>query len=229
MAMASAGGVMADGTLGQRPSHHLNQDMLMDYASGAVSEPVGTFVAAHLVLCAECRRELAAFEALGGVLLTESEPVSVAPSTLDGVLARLDQPLPAEPLPSAASGLPRPICRYVGKPLDQLPWRTLLPGLQEYRLPIGSGSDKVCLLRIKPGRAMPRHTHDGNEMTLVLRGSYTDSLGRFGPGDVAIVDGSVDHQPVADRDEDCICLAVTDAPLRLTGPIGRLFRPFFHF
>jgi putative transcriptional regulator len=39
----------------------------------------------------------------------------------------------------------------------------------------------------------------------------------------------VDHRPVAGRSGDCICLAVTDAPLRLTGPIGRLFRPFVHF
>jgi putative transcriptional regulator len=35
--------------------------------------------------------------------------------------------------------------------------------------------------------------------------------------------------PTADDDGDCVCLAVTDAPLRLTGPIGRLFNPFIRF
>ena len=45
-------------------------------------------------------------------------------------------------------------------------------------------------------------------------------------GDVAEADPSVNHQPVADPGEDCICLAVTDAPLRLTGPFGRLLNPF---
>jgi putative transcriptional regulator len=37
----------------------------------------------------------------------------------------------------------------------------------------------------------------------------------------------VNHTPVADDDEDCICFAVTDAPLRLTGPVGRIVQSFF--
>jgi putative transcriptional regulator len=32
---------------------------------------------------------------------------------------------------------------------------------------------------------------------------------------------------VADLDEDCICFAVTDAPLQLTGPIGRVVQRLF--
>ena len=39
-------------------------------------------------------------------------------------------------------------------------------------------------------------------------------------------DSHVDHRPVADEDEDCLCLIVTDAPLRLTGWLGRLLNPF---
>jgi putative transcriptional regulator len=31
---------------------------------------------------------------------------------------------------------------------------------------------------------------------------------------------------VADEGQDCLCLAVTDARLRLTGPLGRLLNPF---
>jgi putative transcriptional regulator len=34
------------------------------------------------------------------------------------------------------------------------------------------------------------------------------------------------HRPVVDSDEECICLAVLDAPLKLTGMIGRLVNPF---
>jgi putative transcriptional regulator len=63
-------------------------------------------------------------------------------------------------------------------------------------------------------------------MTLVLAGGFSDESGHFVRGDVAEADPSVNHQPVADPGEDCLCLAVTDAPLRLTGPFGRLLNPF---
>jgi putative transcriptional regulator len=43
---------------------------------------------------------------------------------------------------------------------------------------------------------------------------------------VSEADSQVDHRPVADEDEDCLCLTVTDAPLRLTGWLGRLLSPF---
>ncbi len=73
---------------------------------------------------------------------------------------------------------------------------------------------------------MPVHTHEGTELTLVLAGAFSDAHGHFLRGDVAEADASVEHQPVADPGEDCLCLAVTDAPLRLTGPFGRLLNPF---
>lgn len=227
MMQPNASGVQP--TEGLRPTHHLTQDLLVDYASGTLAQAPAVLVASHLVFCPACRRDLAEIEAVGGALLGEAEPVTLSPLALDRVLARLDQPMPSEPAPPAdLPDLPRPLARHVGKPLKSLAWRPMIPGLQMFPLPL-VGGDKVCLLRIKPGRAMPQHSHDGNEMTLVLHGSYTDRLGEFRRGDVAIVDGTVDHKPVAGRDGDCICLAVTDAPLRLTGPIGRLFRPFVKF
>ena len=41
-----------------------------------------------------------------------------------------------------------------------------------------------------------------------------------------IADDAVQHTPVADISEDCICLAVTDAPLRFKGLLPRLAQPF---
>ena len=73
---------------------------------------------------------------------------------------------------------------------------------------------------------MPKHTHAGNELTLVLAGGFTDARGSYLRGDVAVTDEHVDHQPTADWDEDCLCLAVVDAPLRLTGRMTRFLNPF---
>jgi putative transcriptional regulator len=72
---------------------------------------------------------------------------------------------------------------------------------------------------------MPTHGHRGQELTLVLAGSFSDEHGTFARGDVEEADEDVEHQPIADPGEDCICLAVTDAPLRLRG-IAAILQPF---
>jgi putative transcriptional regulator len=82
------------------------------------------------------------------------------------------------------------------------------------------------LYRIRAGKKMPQHTHEGSEYTLVIRGAFSDVTGRYGCGDVAISDEDIDHTPVAEAGEECLCFAVMDAPLRLTGPIGRFFNRF---
>jgi putative transcriptional regulator len=85
---------------------------------------------------------------------------------------------------------------------------------------------RTRLLWIKAGAKVPTHTHGGREYTLVLQGSFSDESGRFGRGDVEVADAEVTHKPVAGSECDCICLAVTDAPLRMTGPIGRILNYF---
>lgn len=74
---------------------------------------------------------------------------------------------------------------------------------------------------------MPDHGHKGREMTLVLQGAFSDADGRYGRGDVEIADDAVQHTPVAEAGQDCICLAATEAPLRFRSLIPRLVQPFF--
>ena len=64
---------------------------------------------------------------------------------------------------------------------------------------------------------MPDHSHGGTEMTLVLQGAFRDDEGKFARGALALSDENVTHTPIADISEDCICLAVTDAPLQFKG------------
>jgi putative transcriptional regulator len=120
---------------------------------------------------------------------------------------------------------PAPIADLVGGGLESVRWKSVLPGLKESKFR-SVGDAEVSLLWIKPGRVMPSHTHDGTEVTLVLKGGFTDSSGHYGRGDIAIADGDVDHRPRADEGEDCICFVVNDAPLRLTGRVGRLIQRF---
>ena len=78
-------------------------------------------------------------------------------------------------------------------------------------------------MRLPAGLRLPVHTHLGSEMTLVLSGGFSARFGHYLRGDVAVRDETEKHRPVVDHGEDCWCLVVTDAPLRLTGPMGFLF------
>ena len=57
-------------------------------------------------------------------------------------------------------------------------------------------------------------------------GGFTDGETHFAAGDIQETDETIVHQPRAIVGEDCICLAVTDAPLRFSSPIVRLLQPF---
>jgi putative transcriptional regulator len=156
-------------------------------------------------------------------------PEPLAEDSLEQALARLDRPpaeaAPAPAVPQGELALPQPLRGYVGDSLDCLPWRRMGP-IAEVRLLRDFEGYTTRLLWAQAGAAVPAHTHAGNEMTLVLRGAFTDSSGHFIRGDVDEADSSIAHQPIAAEDEDCICLAVTDAPLRLTSRFGRLLNPF---
>jgi putative transcriptional regulator len=211
------------------PTHHPSQEYLLDYASGSLREPVALLVATHLALCPHCRRATSELEAVGGALLETLPPEPVAEDSLARLLARLDRPEPpAAPAAAPQAGdnlLPQPLRGYVGGALDQLAWRRLGP-IAEARLLTGFGKTTTRLLEVRAGAALPSHTHAGNELTLVLQGGFSDVTGHYLRGDVAEADDELDHRPVADQGEDCLCLAVTDAPLRLTGRLGRMLNPF---
>ena len=168
-------------------------------------------------------------EALSGAGLESTDPVPVSDRSamLSAIFAAPDEP--ADVLPQSAAGdavLPDPVARYLGCTLSEIRWRTILPGVKEYKVEKTERGEAV-LYWIKPGRKMPSHTHEGSEYTLVLKGGFTEVTGHFRRGDIAIADQEVDHRPVADPDEDCICFAVTDAPLRLTGSVGRVLQRLF--
>lgn len=210
--------------------HHPSDDLLFEYAAGSLDEAWSLAIATHLALCPACRAAVARGEAVGGTLVAEAAPAAMADDALDRVLARLDG-LPAEvrqPAGPVARDpdmvLPQPLRGYVGGDVDRLDWKRL--GVGAFQIPIATGGRATArLLRIPGGLAVPEHGHRGGELTLVLAGSFSDEGGRFGRGDLEYGDDDLQHQPIADPGEDCICLAVTDAPLRFKGLVARLAQP----
>ena len=208
-------------------AHHLPLDMLVDYAAGSLAEGPAMMVAGHVALCADCRRQVENFESVGAALLNEIEPVALDAGAFDRVMARLGEVAEPAPAGSVATGglaevLPFPLRRYVDSAAR---WRPAGWGVDEIALKLNEGPHQASLLRVRAGRAMAKHRHSGLEFTMVLSGGFTDRGAHYGPGDVCLAAGP-EHAPLADAGEDCICLAVVDGPIVLTGPIGRLLNPW---
>ena len=207
--------------------HHPDTATLASYAAGSLDEAFATVVASHLASCAKCRARLYEIEEVGGTMLETIDAVGLNEAALERAMSRLDEPSEerAEPR-SAEQSLPRPLGRLVTAPIDAIAWKSVAPGVAVHRLPTSKAArGSLTLLKIAPGKKIPEHGHGGMEITLVLTGSYRDALGRFGPGDVADLDEDIEHQPVVDSDEPCICLVASEAPTRFKSFFGRLFQP----
>jgi putative transcriptional regulator len=207
-------------------THHPDDATLMSFASGALPEAHAAVVSTHLVACPDCRNAVREMELIGSALfndLPESTP-SVSRPDIARVLgcdSELDFDLEAVSEPQDA------IVRLTGHRLDDIPWKRLGWGVWHYpiKMPSARAGD-LRLLKVQSGQAMPEHGHGGNELTLILDGSYTDEFGTFAAGDIADLDDSVEHRPIADGTTGCICLVSSDSKVKLKGVIGRLVQPF---
>lgn len=214
--------------------HHLDDASLVRYASGDLDAAFAIVVASHLSMCADCREAVHLAEAMGGNCLAETPAADLS----QGAFMRLSQRIDAElekdqvqPVEQKVSGfvltadVPLPLSYLIGDSLDDLAWRYVVPGVQRYRIDMAETQSSLYLLKIGSGRTMPEHGHGGTEMTLILRGSYSDAIGKFDRGDIADLDEHVEHQPVVDSSEPCVCLVATEEPTRFKGLVGRLMQP----
>jgi putative transcriptional regulator len=215
-----------------KPAHHLDDATLLSYASGALPTALGVVTSVHLGGCESCRAQLAFVERVGSVLVEQQAPAEAAADARAAMLARLgEKPEPparlASPIALAADAgdaLPLALHPYFGPAYSKLRWRFIAPGVHIIRSRDVTDSS-LLLLRTGPGRSVPEHSHQGSELTQILRGAYDDALGHFGPGDIADLDSDITHQPVTAPGEPCICLAATDAPLRFQGWMARALQP----
>ncbi|MEC9078161.1 MAG: ChrR family anti-sigma-E factor [Pseudomonadota bacterium] len=210
--------------------HHPNEETLLDYASGALGEAWSVAVATHLAVCPECRKTVSELESVAGSFLGASEEVKVDDSAFDYILERLNQegerPVSVDCSPTnQETCLPNPLREYAGGDIDSLKWRRLGPSAHQLVICSDDDGSVARLLRIPAGKPVPEHGHGGEEMTLVLRGAFEDHLGVYQRGDVQTVDSTITHKPFAVPGEECICLAVTNAPLRFSSLAARFLQP----
>lgn len=205
----------------------------MAYAAGTLDEAFCIVAASHIAWCASCRAAVREAERLGGEMLGLLEETHVSADCRARTLAALDsldivRAGGAAPATTGSGELPGPLARILGSSnLADIPWKRKAPGVALHDVKLSPGAKgQLKLLRIAAGRAMPEHGHGGEEVTLVLKGAYHDHLGRFARGDVADLDRETEHQPVADGDEECICLVAIERPTRFKSFGARLLQPF---
>ena len=122
--------------------------------------------------------------------------------------------------------LPNCVQKLLPSDIENISWKKLGRSVSVAHLASGDTKREVALHRLQPGRGVANHDHCGQEVTVVLRGSFSDQQGRYLPGDFLVMQAGQAHRPTASGDMECICLSVVDAPIKFTGPLNRLIDPF---
>jgi putative transcriptional regulator len=214
-------------------NYHPNDELLMTYSAGQVNNALGIMLACHLEVCSQCRAKVHKYNQLGGEILSSTTPITVSSGLKQRVLAQLEQPRDTNtnpiidaPLPPSDQRIPRPLWRFVPSTLNDIAWKGFTSSIQEFTLPFSDDTYTAKFYKIAAGKELPEHTHKGNEFTLVLDGAFSDQVGSYHQGDFILANTETIHTPHAHKDKDCICFAVLDAPLKMTGFFGRMLNPF---
>lgn len=213
-------------------NHHPAPDLLAAFSAGSLHLSHALCVSTHVECCEECKSNLQRLNGMGA-LLFEEQPRQTVPARLKAsIMEQLDQARDEQAVATDTDGdagnlaIPRALRQFIPGSYDELNWQILSPSIRAATLCTDINGTRIEMLRIKPGGEVATHTHTGDEYTLILEGSFSDETGIFREGDFVVRDASHQHKPMATRDRECICLTVTDAPIRFTGFFGRLMNPF---
>jgi putative transcriptional regulator len=207
-------------------THHPDISTLMAFSAGTLDGPYSTVIATHLAMSEGGRHTVRRMNAIGGALLEGEASAPLGTGALDRLMDALgDDQIKVTP-PAEQDDVPAPLRRYLPDGLDAVRWKWTGPGVATADLD-HDGQSRLMLLRVAAGRRVPEHSHGGQELTLILRGAYRDRFGVFARGDIADHDEDVEHQPIAEPGEDCVCLVAVDAKLSFRGRLMRALQPLF--
>jgi putative transcriptional regulator len=209
-------------------NHHPDISTLMAFSAGTLDEPYAAVIATHLAMSEGGRETLRHMNSIGGALLTAEPEAKLSSSALDRLMGSLGEDR-IEVVPhDERGGLPLPLRSYLPGGLESVRWKWTGPGVATADLAWSQDhKSRLMLLRVAAGRRVPEHGHGGQELTLILQGAYKDRFGVFAAGDIADHDEDVEHQPIAEPGEDCICLVAVDAKLTFRGRLMRALQPLF--
>ncbi|GGY75400.1 anti-sigma-E factor ChrR [Cellvibrio zantedeschiae] len=227
-------------------NHHPDDNLLTEYASGSLAIALSLIVCAHLQVCPHCRKRVEHLNKLGASILTHSVAEAVQPDSFAQLMTRIrgqesgvDQhvkevKVQQQELHSSYAHDPlfKSIPKVIAKLLPRdgkLKWERVSKGLKFARLVTGQKIYEVAFQRITSGNKVVEHDHRGLEVTMVLCGSFSDEDGVYSEGDFLVRTPGEIHRPTATQNQDCLCISVVEAPVKVTGFLGRLINPFLGF
>lgn len=211
--------------------HHPSDDILAQFVSGQLPVSVSVAVSIHVEMCTCCQDKVAEYNAKAAEIGFQHTEEEAAEDEFEAMfdLITSDESLEASPVkkPSAlALG-----DKYIALPnaLTQLSlsdWNGI-GKIKRKRVKLEDGTNRSSLLHIEAGGEVPAHTHTGQELTILLDGSFEDEMGTYHKGDFIWLDKAHQHQPISEQ--GCLCYTVVTDPLhfvegfsRLLNPIGKL-------
>lgn len=209
--------------------YHPNDEILAQFVSGKLPAAINVAISIHIEMCECCQEKvghltkIAAEQNLTNIVA--EEPLSdfdldqmfeqiVIDERLDVVSTQAPKRLN---LGSKQIELPNALNQ-----LDLGDWSGF-GKVNRCRVKLDDENIRSSLLHISAGGEIPAHTHRGQELTILLDGSFKDELGEYQKGDFIWLSAEHEHQPFSE--EGCLCYAVVTDPLHFTEGFSRLLNP----
>ena len=215
------------------PNHFIDELILSEYTSGSLGEGQSAIVAAHLTLCPESRKMANLLDTIGAVTFESNASSSSSndssknilnDSTLQKVLKNIENTEQIDSPNTISKNMndfiPKPINEKLPSHYSDLKWKRMGKSIRYINLDVKESDVSMKLLKIAPGTKIPGHSHEGNEYTLVLSGKFSDKFGSYERGDVTVRDEQDTHEPFVDGDSECVCVILTEGPLKYKGLVG---------
>ncbi len=209
--------------------YHPSEKLLSLFATGELSVSYAIAISAHAESCPECAKKIDKYtETLAKFILPESK--TLVDSSLPDEFKAMFQQIVSQPKNASSTVKATHIETVeINKQIFNLPRALRRFGTQRWvkfghitraRIPLDDSPTRSTLLHIAKGGAIPSHTHKGEELILLLQGTFEDEYDTYHPGDFLLFDHNHHHSPTTK--EGCLCLTISDAPLHFTKGISRL-------
>lgn len=218
---------------------HPTEDMLVEYAAGSLDQALAISIKAHIEMCPECREKVSRYNQLGATLMMNEEvehadEAEGQQQSFADLMTRIKSTSANEQARFTPTAKPKnttlpAVLDALLPARSKLKWRRVSPSLKQANLATGQNQYEVCLHKISKGGKVAHHDHRGLEVTLVLSGAFSDENGTYKKGDFVVRQPGERHRPCATQNQDCLCLSVVAAPVKLTGFMGTLINPLLRF